>query len=201
MLDDPLSAVDAHVGKHLFNECIGPKGRLARRHVTRILVTHQVHFLKEADWVIVLKEVHFKFIFSGIYINLSLHFKGKIEIQGHPADLANSGVDFAAFLQLDQTNTDEDNTNEHPSRIGSLASMISAKSLEEGLDANEATEKTKSVEQLQQLELSSKGKVKGSVFAMYLRSGSNAFVLFIIILLFLMTQLMASGADYWVSYW
>lgn len=57
LLDDPLSAVDAHVGKHLFKECIGPKGRLARRNATRILVTHQVHFLKEADMVIVLKDV------------------------------------------------------------------------------------------------------------------------------------------------
>lgn len=57
LFDDPLSAVDAHVGRHLFNECIGPKGYLARQNVTRILVTHQVHFLKEADWVIVLRDV------------------------------------------------------------------------------------------------------------------------------------------------
>jgi ABC-type multidrug transport system fused ATPase/permease subunit len=44
-LDDPLSAVDSHVGKHLFDECIGPNGYLARQRATRILVTHQVHFL------------------------------------------------------------------------------------------------------------------------------------------------------------
>lgn len=28
LLDDPLSAVDSHVGKHLFEKVIGPKGLL-----------------------------------------------------------------------------------------------------------------------------------------------------------------------------
>lgn len=28
LLDDPLSAVDSHVGKHLFEEVIGPNGIL-----------------------------------------------------------------------------------------------------------------------------------------------------------------------------
>lgn len=57
LLDDPLSAVDPHVSKHLFNECIGPKGRLAKMNATRILVTHQVHFLRDADWLVVLRNV------------------------------------------------------------------------------------------------------------------------------------------------
>ncbi|XP_024943405.1 probable multidrug resistance-associated protein lethal(2)03659 isoform X1 [Cephus cinctus] len=50
LFDDPLSAVDARVGQHLFNECIINylKGK------TRILVTHQLQYLKQADTVIVL---------------------------------------------------------------------------------------------------------------------------------------------------
>lgn len=59
LLDDPLSAVDAHVGTHIFDKCIGPNGSLAMRRSTRILITHQVHFLKEADWLIVMKNVRF----------------------------------------------------------------------------------------------------------------------------------------------
>ena len=31
LLDDPLSAVDAHVGKHIFEKVIGPKGILANK--------------------------------------------------------------------------------------------------------------------------------------------------------------------------
>ncbi|KAK2548536.1 ABC transporter C family member 3 [Acropora cervicornis] len=51
LLDDPLSALDAAVGKHLFNRCI--KGFLANR--IRILVSHQLQFLKQTDYVIVLE--------------------------------------------------------------------------------------------------------------------------------------------------
>ncbi|CAG9108064.1 unnamed protein product [Plutella xylostella] len=45
LLDDPLSAVDAHVGRHLFEACL--VGYLRRR--TRVLVTHQLQFLKDVD--------------------------------------------------------------------------------------------------------------------------------------------------------
>lgn len=55
LLDDPLSAVDAHVSKHLFEECI--LKYLQRK--TRILVTHQLQFLNQADVVVVLEEVKF----------------------------------------------------------------------------------------------------------------------------------------------
>ncbi|KAK0424582.1 hypothetical protein QR680_008734 [Steinernema hermaphroditum] len=56
LLDDPLSAVDAHVGKHLFERVISSETGLLRGK-TRILVTHGVHFLKHCDRVIVLKGI------------------------------------------------------------------------------------------------------------------------------------------------
>lgn len=45
LLDDPLAAVDAHVGAHLFDECI--IGALAG--TTRILVTNQLQYLSHPD--------------------------------------------------------------------------------------------------------------------------------------------------------
>ena len=54
LLDDPLSAVDAHVGKHIFEKVIGPQGLL--RNKTRVLVTHGVSFLPEVDKILVMKD-------------------------------------------------------------------------------------------------------------------------------------------------
>lgn len=53
-LDDPLSAVDAHVGKHIFENVIGPNGVLKKK--TRILVTHGITYLPEVDNIIVIKD-------------------------------------------------------------------------------------------------------------------------------------------------
>ncbi|XP_076240264.1 ATP-binding cassette sub-family C member 4 [Calliopsis andreniformis] len=94
LLDDPLSAVDTHVGKHLFNECI--KNYLQKK--TRILVTHQIQYLKQCDYIIVLNN-------------------GKIEYEGTFADLQNKHVDFMTILSeeeqkedLEITKVNENNT-------------------------------------------------------------------------------------------
>jgi ABC-type multidrug transport system fused ATPase/permease subunit len=52
LLDDPLSAVDAHVGNALFNNCI--LNYLQGK--TRLLVTHQLQYASKADHIIVLSE-------------------------------------------------------------------------------------------------------------------------------------------------
>ena len=51
LLDDPLSALDANVGHHLLHHCI-LDGPLAMR--TRILVTHHLDVLPQADWIIMM---------------------------------------------------------------------------------------------------------------------------------------------------
>ncbi|XP_076174831.1 multidrug-Resistance like Protein 1 isoform X2 [Ptiloglossa arizonensis] len=53
-LDDPLSAVDSHVGKHIFENVIGSSGLLKKK--TRIFVTHGITYLPEVDNIIVLKD-------------------------------------------------------------------------------------------------------------------------------------------------
>lgn len=50
LLDDPISAVDVHVARHLFSHCI--RGLL--KHKTRLLCTHQIQFIEQADYVILM---------------------------------------------------------------------------------------------------------------------------------------------------
>ncbi|XP_025016361.1 multidrug resistance-associated protein 1-like [Tetranychus urticae] len=76
-LDDPLSAVDAHVSRHLFDKVIGPTGMLKKK--TRILVTHRVTFLPQVDEIIVLKD-------------------GQITEQGTYHELLAKNGEFAQFL-------------------------------------------------------------------------------------------------------
>ncbi|GIL43241.1 hypothetical protein Vafri_1038 [Volvox africanus] len=76
ILDDPLSAVDAHVGRHLFDECIC--GLLEDK--TRLLVTHQLQYLPSADLVVVM---------SG----------GAVQHVGTYDDLVARGVDFHQFVK------------------------------------------------------------------------------------------------------
>ncbi|KAH3818624.1 hypothetical protein DPMN_120346 [Dreissena polymorpha] len=51
ILDDPLSAVDANVGKHIFEHVIGKNGVLKDK--TRVLVTHGIHWLPHVDTIVV----------------------------------------------------------------------------------------------------------------------------------------------------
>jgi len=78
VLDDVLSAVDAHVGEHIFTQCI--KGALKGK--TRILVTHQVALtIKDADYVILMGE------------------DGKIAEQGRTSDLQHGNGKIAEMIR------------------------------------------------------------------------------------------------------
>uniref|UniRef100_A0A8D2LEX9 ATP binding cassette subfamily C member 3 n=1 Tax=Varanus komodoensis TaxID=61221 RepID=A0A8D2LEX9_VARKO len=77
LLDDPLSAVDSHVAKHIFDNVIGPEGTLKGK--TRILVTHSIQFLPQVDHILVLVD-------------------GKISEMGSYQELLKQNQSFAEFL-------------------------------------------------------------------------------------------------------
>lgn len=92
-LDDPLSAVDSHVGKHIFEQVIGPSGILASK--TRLLVTHGITYLPQVDNIYVLKN-------------------GEITESGSMQELMNKKGAFAEFLiqHLQEVNEEEENLDD-----------------------------------------------------------------------------------------
>ncbi|NXU75315.1 MRP3 protein, partial [Oreotrochilus melanogaster] len=92
LLDDPLSAVDSHVAKHIFDKVIGPEGALKGK--TRILVTHGISFLPQVDHIVVLVD-------------------GKISEMGSYQDLLKQNKAFAEFLRnyaLDEDIEEDEST-------------------------------------------------------------------------------------------
>ena len=53
LMDDPLSAVDSVVGKHIFDNVLDSKNGIAKNSI-RVLVTHQTQFLPRVDCVVVM---------------------------------------------------------------------------------------------------------------------------------------------------
>ncbi|XP_043470122.1 ATP-binding cassette subfamily C member 4-like [Leptopilina heterotoma] len=84
LLDDPLSAVDTHVGRSLYEKCICKylKGK------TRILVTHQLQFINSADQIYVLNN-------------------GGVQSRGTFQELKKSGLDFLSVLQASEEEVKE----------------------------------------------------------------------------------------------
>uniref|UniRef100_H3CYA8 Cystic fibrosis transmembrane conductance regulator n=1 Tax=Tetraodon nigroviridis TaxID=99883 RepID=H3CYA8_TETNG len=107
LLDDPLSAVDAEVGRHLFEQCIC--GVLKNKR--RILVTHQLQYLKAADQILVLKEGH-------------------MVAKGNYTELQQSGVDFTSLLKKEEENEQQNSSHESSARIRTLSqnSVVSSAS-------------------------------------------------------------------------
>lgn len=173
LLDDPLSAVDAHVAKHLFEGCI--QGYLKGK--TRVLVTHQVQFLKGADLIVVMNNGRIERM--GPYIELQEELSAlsrEIE-QQHQVHAAEQKMD------REQTPKVEDRDRGLSLALQSIASLAS-------WDEPEETD-----------ELLEKGALKTSTYIEYFNSGAAYITLIFLIFLFIIAQVTCNCADMWVTYW
>ncbi|XP_069066294.1 multidrug resistance-associated protein 1 isoform X1 [Pleurodeles waltl] len=220
LLDDPLSAVDAHVGKHLFEHVIGPKGLLKNK--TRILVTHGVGYLPQMDSIIVMVD-------------------GEITEMGSYQDLLKQDGAFAEFLRTyanaEQSEDSGVNTKEEEEDVktfekeedASTPTTLQSKHLENGvlvsdssgkhllrqlsssseasksLHQNSTTdlqkpEKEKDAWKLTEADKAQTGKVKLSVFWEYMKA-IGLLISFVSIFLFLLNHVAALSSNYWLSLW
>ncbi|GFR25464.1 hypothetical protein TNCT_434851, partial [Trichonephila clavata] len=193
LLDDPLSAVDASVSKHLFEKCIN--GYLKDK--VRILATHQIQFLKGASQILVLKE-------------------GRCLALGSFDQLTQSGVDLGSMME-----DYEQERRQRLCSMNSTASNMSLnEELTDGTTAIPMFESTLSLassvstayddiegEKINQKapkgteEVKTSGAVTLKVYIEYIKSGAGLFLRIVLLFSYISTQVLFNGSDFWLTAW
>ncbi|KAF9206079.1 Multidrug resistance-associated protein 1 [Haplosporangium sp. Z 27] len=185
LLDDPLSAVDAHVDQHLWQNLIGPKGLLKDK--TRLLVTHGIHHLNEVDQIVVLKD-------------------GLISETGHYQELMDARK---AFYQLiEDYSIKESVSNEHDDSVSeegtiqdaNIDSSVVSKSRRDEKQVEKADEKFDDNADLVEEEKMKIGDTPWVVYKIYAKAASYRYVIQILIL-FVVMDVCQIGTNVWLEEW
>ncbi|CAK9815097.1 Probable multidrug resistance-associated protein lethal(2)03659 [Anthophora plagiata] len=178
LLDDPLSAVDTHVSKHLFEECM--QKYLAGK--TRILATHQLQYVKNVDAIILIEQ-------------------GKVTKFSYYQDLLNQRPEYAELLATEPETNEDSSIEKNTMRRQFSSSSTRSRTPEASSGATDDEEEDEGSEKLNDgLEGTSRGMVKGSIFIKYFQTGANLYLAFTLLLLFICTQFIASLNDYFVPF-
>ncbi|KAK9297340.1 hypothetical protein QLX08_008913 [Tetragonisca angustula] len=176
LLDDPLSAVDTHVSKHLFEECM-------RRYLagkTRILATHQLQYVKNVDTIILVEQ-------------------GKVTVFSHFQDLLNQRPEYAELLAAESESPEDSSLEKSSMKRQFSTSSTRSRTPEASVGGTDDEEEDENSEKLNDgLEGTSRGVVKGPIFVKYFQTGANLCLSSLLLLLFVCTQFMASLNDYFV---
>ncbi|XP_076790549.1 ATP-binding cassette sub-family C member 6 isoform X4 [Arvicanthis niloticus] len=199
LLDDPLAALDAHVSQQVFKQVIGPSGLL--QGTTRILVTHTLHVLPQADQILVLDNGTIAEM--GSYQDL-LHRNGALvglldgarqpasEGEGG-AHAAATGDDLGGFPGGGKPTHRAERPR--PTEAGPVkGSTTSEAQTEPSLDDPEATELIAGENSVRY------GRVKTTTYLSYLRAVGTPFCTYTLFL-FLCQQVASFCQGYWLSLW
>ncbi|KAJ5754674.1 Metal resistance protein YCF1 [Penicillium manginii] len=221
LLDDVLSAVDQHVGRHIINKVLGSSGILAGK--TRILATNAITVLKEADFIGLLRDK--TIIEKGTYEQL-MAMKGEIfnlvktnlaesddeRSDASDDDLASPGnSESTAVLDDDE----EDPDSEELEQPGSLVPIKSGRSPQRKAShvtlrrASTATwqgprrklgDEENVLKSKQTQETAQQGKVKWSVYGEYAKNSNIVAVTFYLLALLLSQTAQVLG-NFWLKSW
>lgn len=180
LLDDPLSAVDASVAKHIFNKSI--KNYLKKKIV--VLVTHQLQFIRAADQIMLLKN-------------------GQVASYGGYDDLLKQGIDFIKF----SGHSDEQNKLRHGSVSSTKSDLVSpsgsfsASLGEEPLDHFKQVSFENDTPKSKEMKEDASAAANYRAYWLFLKYGTGLFYLPVMALIFVTTQVLYTGNDWWISLW
>uniref|UniRef100_A0AAR2L5V0 ABC-type glutathione-S-conjugate transporter n=1 Tax=Pygocentrus nattereri TaxID=42514 RepID=A0AAR2L5V0_PYGNA len=190
LLDDPLSAVDAHVGQHIFDRVIGPKGILKNK--TRVLVTHGLSFLPQADLILVMAD-------------------GEITESGSYTELLNRRSTFSDFVKTFAGNEHKESSTHRGEPVNELhhikalnrviadmgnASIQTMKPLSD----SEQEQDLEEVGKLTEADKAHTGRVKLVMYVEYFRTIGLALII-PIVFLYAFQQAASLGYNYWLRLW
>ena len=127
LLDDVLSAVDQHVGRHIIDNVLGSKGLLSGK--TRILATNSIPVLMEADFITLLRDG--RIVEKGTYEQLTA-MKGEIaqliktaSSEESDGDKTNGSPSAESQIVIDADTSDDEEHEEAQEGVALLAPIIS----------------------------------------------------------------------------
>ena len=192
LLDDPLSALDAEVGKTVFERVIGSEGLMGRNGSTRLLVTNALQFLPSCDGVLLLEgngKGTARLAAAGTYdelLSTCPSFQALIQAYGQMAAPTGGAHPAAQLVAASPTAS--------PATAAAAASAPAAKA--------PRTAKTDAAAKLMTEEDKREGAVSTAYYMRYLRAGGSllitAPILFFAYLLMQMSQLVS---QWWLTYW
>ncbi|KAF9977037.1 hypothetical protein BGZ75_010413 [Mortierella antarctica] len=194
IIDDPLSAVDAHVDRHIFEEAISKM--LAGK--TRILVTNGAIHLQEVDQIIVVKQGRISQ--DGTYDNLIRDTQGDLHRMIAESKIVvskESDAESAVDLEPDYEGVEgmiEDDKDTLPAVSEKRPTMQQRKSTkaEEDIDLEEHN--------VVDDEVKSEGRVEWAVYKYYFRSmGYPVFFFFALVCITFLGTI--SGTQVWLQIW
>ncbi|KAH9796193.1 ABC transporter C family member 2 [Citrus sinensis] len=184
IFDDPLSALDAHVGRQVFNSCI--KEEL--RGKTRILVTNQLHFLPHVDRIILVSEGMIKE--EGSFEELSKHgrlFQKLMENAGKMEE-----------MEEREEKDDSINSNQEVSKpVANRAVQVNEFPKNESYTKKGKRGRSVLVKQ----EERETGIVSGSVLTRYKNALGGPWVIMILFACYLSTEVLRISSSTWLSFW
>ena len=227
LLDDCLSAVDQHVGRHLIENVLGSKGLLAGK--TRILATNSIPVLFEADFVTLLRDG--KVLEKGTFEQL-IAMKGEVanlirtanneEEQETPSPSLDDSTE-STSLESEDSNTvfgigNGDSTIEEKDQEGVVQLAPIRANAGTGRSASNNTlrrastasfrgprgkvtdEEGDGVKSKQSKEFSEQGKVKWDVYLEYAKT-SNLIAVCIYLTTLIAAQTAQIGGSLWLKQW